>query len=318
MSKIQIIENCSEIGAGTRGSSLSIDALKVASRNLKSNLFKKYKSVVVPNHNDVLDDPIKFPKAIRIESVIKVCESISSIISKSLSKHNFPLVLSGDHSNAAGTLSGIKSTYPDKRIGAVWIDAHADLHSPFTTPSGNVHGMSLAASVGSDNDKQRAHELDHLTQQQWEKYKNLENISPKVNTDDIVLVGLRSSEDPEDYFIIENNIKKISVEEVRRSSSDIIANNILKHLSSCDLIYISFDVDSLDCDLVSYGTGTPVMNGFTEQEASGIINHLLIDKRTCCLEVVEINPCLDNKQNKMAETALRILDQATSIVEKRG
>jgi arginase len=60
------------------------------------------------------------------------------------------------------------------------------------------------------------------------------------------------------------------------------------------------------------------MNGFTEQEASGIINHLLIDKRTCCLEVVEINPCLDNKQNKMAETALRILDQATSIVEKRG
>ena len=318
MSKIQIVENCSEIGAGTRGSSLSVDALKVASRNIKSNLFKKYKSVVVPNYNDVLDQPVNFPKALRIDSVIKVCEGLSSIVGKSLNKHNFPLVLSGDHSNAAGTLAGIKSTYPDKRIGVVWIDAHADLHSPYTTPSGNVHGMSLAASVGSDNDKHRAHELDHLTQQQWEKYKSLENISPKVNTDDIVLVGLRSSEDPEDYFIIENNIKKISVEEVRRSAPDVVANDVLKYLSSCDLIYISFDVDSLDCDLVSYGTGTPVMNGFTEQEASGVINHLLIDKRTCCLEVVEINPCLDNKQNKMAETALRILDQATSIVEKRG
>ena len=232
--------------------------------------------------------------------------------------NNFPIILSGDHSSAGGTIAGIKKAYPGKRLGVVWIDAHADLHSPYTTPSGNVHGMSLAASVGSDNDKHRAHELDHLTQQQWEKYKSLENISPKVNTDDIVLVGLRSSEDPEDYFIIENNIKKISVEEVRRSAPDVVANDVLKYLSSCDLIYISFDVDSLDCDLVSYGTGTPVMNGFTEQEASGVINHLLIDKRTCCLEVVEINPCLDNKQNKMAETALRILDQATSIVEKRG
>ena len=318
MSKIQIIENSSEVGAGTRGSSLSIEALKVAARNLKSDLFKKFSSVVIPNENDVLDEPVKFPKALRIDSVIKVCENVSSKVSKSLSKHNFPLVIAADHSNAAGTLAGIKSTYPDKRIGVIWIDAHADLHSPFTTPSGNVHGMSLAASVGSDNDKHRAHELDHLTQQKWEKYKNLENISPKVNTDDIVLIGLRSSEDPEDYFIIENNIKKISVEEVRRTGSDVIANDVLKYLFSCDLIYISFDVDSLDCDLVSYGTGTPVCNGFTEQEASGLINHLLIDKRTCCLEVVEINPCLDNKQNKMAETALRILDQATSIVEKRG
>ena len=91
MSKIQIVENCSEIGAGTRGSSLSVDALKVASRNIKSNLFKKYKSVVVPNYNDVLDQPVKFPKALRIDSVIKVCEGLSSIVGKSLNKHNFPL-----------------------------------------------------------------------------------------------------------------------------------------------------------------------------------------------------------------------------------
>ena len=74
----------------------------------------------------------------------------------------------------------------------------------------------------------------------------------------------------------------------------------------------------MDCDLISYGTGTPVQNGLTEQEASSLINHLLIDKRTNCFEIVEINPCLDNKQNKMAETAFRILESATSIIEKRG
>jgi len=74
----------------------------------------------------------------------------------------------------------------------------------------------------------------------------------------------------------------------------------------------------MDCDLISYGTGTPVQNGLTDQEASGLINHFLIDKRVKCFEIVEINPCLDNKQNKMAETAFRILESASAIIEKRG
>ena len=97
-----------------------------------------------------------------------------------------------------------------------------------------------------------------------------------------------------------------------------ISQEILSYLDKCDMIYVSFDVDSLDCDLVSYGTGTPVSNGLSEQEAGGLINLLLIDKRAICIEFVEINPCLDNKQNKMAETAFRILENATTIIEKRG
>ena len=200
----------------------------------------------------------------------------------------------------------------------IWIDAHADLHTPFTTPSGNVHGMSLMAALNFDNLERRIHEIDHATQQQWDKIKKMGNIYPKITTDDIVFIGLRSSEDPEDYFIIENNIKRIGVEEVRRRGHEKISFEVLEYLDACDLIYVSFDVDSLDCDLISYGTGTPVPNGLTEQEAGGLINGFLISKKTACFEVVEINPCLDNKQNKMAETALRILDRASSIIEKRG
>ena len=169
-----------------------------------------------------------------------------------------------------------------------------------------------------DNAERRIHELDHSTQQQWEKLKKVGDIYPKISADDIVFIGLRSTEDAEDYFIIDNNLKKVSVEEVRRRGHEKVSEEVLEYLSSCDTIYISFDVDSLDCDLVSYGTGSPVPNGLTEQEAGGLINNFLINKKTSCLEVVEINPCLDNKQNRMAETALRILDRACSIIEKRG
>ena len=318
MSKIQLFENNSEIGAGTRGSSLGNKALRIAAYNSKSNFFKKFYPQLILDKNDMLDLPSEFNKAKRIDGIFHVCSDLSNKVSATLKKHHFPFILSGDHSSAIGTIAGIKSAYPEKRLGVIWIDAHADLHSPYTTPSGNVHGMSLMASLNHDNSNRRVHELDHLTYQQWEKLKKLNNIFPKIRVDDIVFLGLRSTEDPEDYFIIENKMNKISVEHVRRNSPKLIAEKTLKELSDCDLIYISFDVDSLDCDLISYGTGTPVPNGFTEDEVAGLINNLLIDKRTCCFEMVEINPCLDNKQNKMAETALRIIEHASSIIEKRG
>ena len=318
MSKIQLFENTSEIGAGTRGSSLGVEALKIAALNSNSKFFKKFNCSTILNNNDLLNDTPKFPKAKRIEGIIEVCSDLSNNVSKTIKKNQFPFILSGDHSSAVGTIAGIKAANPSSRLGVIWIDAHADLHSPFTTPSGNVHGLSLMASLNQDNSERRVHELDHLTNQQWEKLKKLENIYPKIHTDDIVFLGLRSTEDPEDYYIIENDINKISVDNVRRNGAVRVAKNVLDYLSDCDLLYISFDVDSLDCDLVSYGTGTPVPNGFTEDEAAALINNFLIDKRTCCFELVEINPCLDNKQNKMAETALRIIEHASSIVDKRG
>ena len=319
MGKIKLIENGSEIGAGTRGSSLGLSALKVADFNLGTGFFKKNKDAfVVKNENDSLQKPSTFLKAKYIDQIFHVCEDISTQVNNAFKKNSFPILLSGDHSSAIGTISGIKAANPSARIGVIWIDAHADLHTPFTSPSGNLHGMSLMAALNFDNLERRIHEIDYATQQQWDKIKKMGNIYPKITTDDIVFIGLRSSEDPEDYFIIENNIKRIGVEEVRRRGYEKISFEVLDYLDACDLIYVSFDVDSLDCDLISYGTGTPVPNGLTEQEAGGLINGFLISKKTACFEIVEINPCLDNKQNKMAETALRILDRAGSIIEKRG
>lgn len=318
MSKVTLIENNSEIGAGTRGASLGIDAMRIAAFNTGSQYFNKYSISGIENENNRLYEEEDFPTAKRMEGVLKVYDRISEKVKETCEQNRFPLVLAGDHSSAGGTIAGIKMASPDKRLGVVWIDAHADLHSPYTSPSGNMHGMPLATALGINNDEHQKNSPREEVQATWEKFKNLGNINPKIFPNDLVFVGVRDTEEPEDFYISNNEIKTITVEQVRRNGATEVSEEILSYLKDCDLIYLSFDVDSMDCDLVSYGTGTPVPNGLTEQEASGLINHLLIDKRVCCFEIVEINPCLDNKQNKMAETAFRVLESATSIIEKRG
>ncbi len=318
MEKIKLIENSSELGAGTRGSSLGVDAMKIASIKSNSKYFTNHEIIILPDNNDLLFHDVRYDKAKRIDGVIENYELISKTLVEVFGKGEFPVVLSGDHSCAGGTIAGIKTAYPEKRLGVIWIDAHADLHSPYTSPSGNIHGMPLATALNLDNLEHKVKDLSEELEGQWNKLKNMGGIAPKINPEDLVFVGVRDTEDPEDHYIANNNIKSISVENVRRNGCRETSEEILKYLKECDIIYISFDVDSLDCDLVSYGTGTPVPNGLTEQEASGLINNLLIDKRINCFEIVEINPCLDNKQNKMAETAFRILESASAIIEKRG
>jgi len=318
MSKVTLIENNSEIGAGTRGASLGIDAMRIAAFNSNSIYFNRHPITKIDNENNRLYEDEDFPTARRMEGVLNVYERIANTVKETCDQNRFPLVLAGDHSSAGGTIAGLKMANPDKRLGVVWIDAHADLHSPYTSPSGNMHGMPLATALGIDNGEHQKNSPKEEVKTTWDKFKNLGNINPKVFPGDLVYVGVRDTEEPEDYFIANNEIKSLTVEHVRRSGVEVISEEILNYLKDCDLIYLSFDVDSMDCDLVSYGTGTPVQNGLTEQEAGGLINHLLIDKRLCCFEIVEINPCLDNKQNKMAETAFRILEGATSIIEKRG
>lgn len=318
MEKIKLIENSSELGAGTRGASLGVDAMKIASIKANSKYFTNHQIIILPDNNDLLFHDIKYDKAKRINGVIENYELISKTVNETYEKGEFPIVLSGDHSCAGGTIAGIKMSHPDKRLGVIWIDAHADIHSPYTSPSGNIHGMPLATALNIDNKEHQVMEISEELKDQWNRLKNIGGIAPKILAEDLVYVAVRDTEEPEDFFMAKHNVKSYTVEQVRRTGFREIAEEILQYLTACDIIYISFDVDSMDCDLVSYGTGTPVPNGLTEQEAGGLINNLLIDKRVNCLEIVEINPCLDNKQNKMAETAFRILESATAIVEKRG
>ena len=153
---LKFLVQCSEIGAGTRGSSLGPDAIMMASLNVESELFNRYPFEQIPDLNDSLFEPTSTPNALRIEQMHATWSSQSESVMRNMRMNKVPVILSGDHASAGGTIAGIKMTHPDKRLGVVWIDAHADLHTPYTTPSGNVHGMPLGASIATDNlDMQR-------------------------------------------------------------------------------------------------------------------------------------------------------------------
>lgn len=313
--KIKIIKNRSDIGAGTRGSDMGIDAIEIAAINKNSDYFNKYEFLDVKTINEAIYTKQQSIFALRIENVLKVCKNVSTDVKKTIQGNYYPIVLSGDHSSALGTISGLKLAHPEKTLGVVWIDAHADIHSPYTTPSGNIHGMPLAAALAYDNLDNKINNLSDSTNKNWEALKNIGNISPKIKPENIIYFGVRDTEKPENFIIETNNIKNYSVAEMRYRGFEKCIQEAINSLENCDHIYISFDVDSMDCDLISKGTGTPVSKGFDQQEVTGIMNSFVSTKKVSCIEIVEINPLLDEKGNVMAETAFEILRDITKTIE---
>lgn len=315
MKPVKIIKNRSDIGAGTRGSDMGIDALEIAAINSGDDYFFKYPFVDVDTHNETIYNKVKAPFAKRIVHVREQCERVAQAVKENLEEGQFTIVLSGDHSNALGTISGIKAAYPDKNLGVFWIDAHADLHSPYTSPSGNIHGMPLAAALNEDNLPCKVNELVDETAANWDKLKNIAIEGPKLSSDHLVFFGVRDTEEPEDLLMERKGIKNYSVHELRYRGFDTCLKEALAKMDDCDMVYISFDVDSMDCDMVSYGTGTPVPKGFDPEEAKYLISKILESGKTVCLEFTEVNPLLDLKGNKMAEVAFSILKDVTAIAE---
>lgn len=310
MRELKIIEVKSEIGAGTRGSSLGIDAIKIAALDFGSRYFKKHKSVEIPNENHLLLETSGNQFAKRISGILTMVERISNEISKTLVNKEFPIILAGDHSCSAGTISGIRKAFPKSRLGVIWIDAHSDIHSPYTSPSGNLHGMPLAIVLDEDNIESKVNTPDQETINYWYQLKNVGNIAPKIKYGDLVYIAMRDSELPEQYLLKKHKVKNFTTLEIRKRGVERIALDTLKYLEKCDLIYVSFDVDALDPS-ISRGTGTPVPNGITEREAGNLLARLMSSEKVCGFEIVEVNPTLD-RENIMAEHAFEILIRATN------
>ena len=314
MRKVRLVEVKSELGAGTRGASLGIDAMKVASLGKKSNFFTCFEPIMVKNDNNRLFSDPQFEHARYGEGVFLMLERVCDEIKKLRREQLFPLVLAGDHSTSAGTICGIKKADPDKRLGVVWIDAHADLHSPYTTPSGNMHGMPLAIALAIDNQECEVNDVEEETEALWERIKQIGGNGPKIEPSDVVFIGVRDTESAENHLLEKYNIRNFRTEEVNEKGAKSIAAAVLTQLKACDQIYISFDVDSLDPS-VSVGTGTPVPNGLTKDQACELNIELIKDQRVCCWEVVEVNPTLDT-ENKMATHAFDILEAtAESLID---
>lgn len=319
MSNTVIINSKSEIGAGTNGASLGVDALKFTASNQNNSFFTNRPSInIIDENNRIYDQNSSvFNITERLDAMNRLYDDFCLKFEDVYKTGDFPIVLAGDHSSAGGTISAIKNSYPHKKLGVIWIDAHADLHSPYTSPTGNIHGMPLAVSLGIDNIESQKNDLSSKTVKSWNRLKNNGNISPKISTNDIVIIGVRDTEKEEDFLIKKHNIKTIKVEEAKDKGPKEISNTALDYLEDCDIIYVSFDVDSMDCDTVSFGTGTPVKNGFSEKEATDLLVELSKSPKLCCFEITEINPLLDNKTNTMAETGLRILEKVTHTIESK-
>lgn len=305
---IKLIKNRSDIGAGTRGSDLGIDAIEIAAINQNNDFFHRHLFLDVETHNETIYNKNNNNFAKRIEHVVEQCQRVAEAVKSTLKNNYFPIVLSGDHSSALGTISGIKAAAPEKRLGVIWIDAHADLHSPFTSPSGNIHGMPLAAALWEDNIECKINEPGATTELHWKNMKNLGTAAKKINAADLVYFGLRDFESAEARVIEKEAIKAYKVEEIRYRGLEVCVAEAVEKLKDCDQIYISFDVDSMDCDHVSTGTGTPVPIGFFAEEIVRIFDALLLSQKIICIEFTEVNPLLDNKGNLMAETAFQVLD----------
>ena len=310
MKNIKIISVMSELGAGTRGSSLAFSAILSASLKLKSDFFNKFPVEEIENENHYLfnHDTNSFAK--NIDGIIKIYARLARKIKSICINNNFPIVISGDHSSAGGIIEGLKASHPNKKLGVIWIDAHADLHSPLTTPSGNMHGMPLSISLNDDNSQSKINIVEDSILKKW---KILTGKEKKILAENLIFFGVRDTEKQEDEMMSRLNLRNYSIEEIRTKGIQKCVFESLQILNDCELIYVSFDVDSLDSS-ISKGTGTPVSNGFTVSEIKKILKYFFMSEKICCFEITEVNPTLDDKGNKMAETAFEILEKTISNI----
>lgn len=313
--KIELIINNSELTAGTRGSSLGPGAIMTAARKIDNHFFGNYPIHPLPDFNHALDHKNETEFAKNIIPYQSVFHAVADKTKEVLDRKSFPLILAGDHGSAAGTIAGIKSAHPSKRLGVIWIDAHGDLHSPYTTPSGNMHGMPLNLCLGDDNFAHQRNTPSPQIQEIWNNLKTAYTQDVKISPSDLVFIAVRDTEPEEDALIEKYHITNHTVEAVRKEGARAIVEKTLTQLADCDLIYVSFDVDSMDPEVTSFGTGTPVGNGIFPEEAEEILTLLAQNTKTACVEFVEVNPCLDNKVNTMAEIAFQLVESVVSVLK---
>jgi arginase len=323
LARVGLVEVDCDLGAGIPGAGSGIDLLKSAiernrglagiSERLIAEINQQQRA---SNTATAVNNGSLTPHARHIGVIAPVMDQAASLVAATIEEGRFPIVLAGDHSTAAGTIAGIRRAFPRQRLGVIWIDAHADIHSPYTTPSGNMHGMPLAIASAHDNLLEAVNSPDPETLKLWSWLKSLNQQDvPSINLRDLVYIAVRDTEAAEDLTIAANDIPVIRTEDVRRDGPVQSAERALLHLQEVELIYVSFDVDALDATICK-GTGTPVPGGLWVDEAQLILSRLLVDPRVCCWEICEINPHLDTL-NTLAEVSLGIFQAGVSTLDQR-
>ncbi len=290
---VRIIGFPMDLGAGRRGVDMGPSALRIAC------VAEKLRALGY-NVSDAGDIDVRIPEVAEINNphlkylaeITDACSTLATEVEAALNHDEFPLVLGGDHSMAIGTIAGIANHCKKhkKRFGVIWIDAHADINTPDTSPSGNIHGMPVAVSLGIG-----APELTKVG-------GDFTTLAPHQ----IAMIGLRSVDEGEVAII-----KKLKIEAYSMSDLDkhgvhrIIAKVLTSMRAKVDHLHVSFDLDSVD-PMYAPGVGTPVPGGLTYREAHLIMEAIADTGYMSSLEIAEVNPILDDR-NKSAEFAADLI-----------
>lgn len=309
MRTIKIVEAPSENGAGKRGASLGPQAVALQARQEGFTQLEELSRELVPDLNQQFQFQSPFPFAKNIDHLAVAQGLLASYLEDLLKDGHFPLILSGDHSNAIGAFSGLKNNKPEQRIGLIWIDAHLDLHNPMTTPSGNIHGMAAQALLEIPEGFQFApkNQPDEETMMLWQQLRTLgsHQVDGKVKPSDLVYIGIRDFEPEEQDLAQKLGVLIFSARDVMEQGIEKVLSQTVQQLILCENWYVSFDVDSLDTS-VSKGTGTPVDGGLSMEQAAYLFRNLFAHQKTAAIEITEINPLLD-QGNSMAAAVVKLL-----------
>ncbi|WP_010099566.1 arginase [Ornithinibacillus scapharcae] len=287
--KISMIGVPMDLGQSRRGVDMGPSALRYA------GAIERLQSLNYDVH-DMGDIPINRPGSIEdkesklknLEQVIEANETLARMVDGEIQKDRFPLILGGDHSIAIGSLAGISKHY--RNLGVIWYDAHGDLNTSETSPSGNIHGMPLAVSLG----------LGH------ERLTGLYDYAPKIKPENVVIIGARSLDPGERELIREKGIKVYTMHEIDRMGMSAVMEETIQYLKeNTDGLHLSLDLDGLD-PTEAPGVGTPVLGGMTYRESHLAMEMIFDSNLLTSLEVVEVNPILDEK-NKTATLAVGLM-----------
>lgn len=224
-----------------------------------------------------------------LKEVTDASTALANKIHDVMENGQFPLILGGDHSIAIGTLAGLGDRYDN--LGVIWYDAHADLNTGETSPSGNIHGMPLAVSIG----------LGH------EKLVNIRGFAPKIKPENVVIIGARSIDPGERELIKEKGIKVFTMHDIDKLGMTEVMNNAMSYLKdrNVDGLHLSLDLDGID-PIYTPGVGTPVPGGISYRESHLAMEMLFTSDMVTSTEFVEVNPILDEK-NKTADVAVALI-----------
>jgi arginase len=269
-----------DLGASRRGVDMGPSALRVAGLQAR---IKQLGHQVEDIGNISVKQPEEMSygekRAKYLAEIADACKDLGAIVEKSLEESMLPVVLGGDHSIAAGTLSGIASYFKkkEKKIGLIWLDAHGDINTPESSPSGNVHGMPLAAAMGYG-----ATELVEL-----------QGFKPKVEPQNISLVGIRDLDSQEKKLAKKSGVHVFTMRDIDERGMREVMSDALKYaMDDTDGISVSLDMDFVDPSDAP-GVGTPVRGGVTYREAHLAMEMIADTEAMVSLEIVEINPVID-------------------------